>query len=106
MQRTMMVRFMSILHVRLSGLSIIAGIRMTIARATPIAILGQCSLSAAASSSSCDNTESLCVLDDSDGVGIGEPDGALAAFAATRLAVFFAITLPPPRFLPMDSKKS
>jgi hypothetical protein len=107
MHRTMIVRFMSMLHVKLSGLNRTAGRRQSTAINKPIATFDQCSLSAAASNSSCDKTDNRCVVAVL-GAGMGVPDGApavLAAFALAKLvALFLDAMLPPPRFLPMLSR--
>mmetsp|Transcript_9974 Transcript_9974/g.31062 ORF Transcript_9974/g.31062 Transcript_9974/m.31062 type:complete len:253 (+) Transcript_9974:163-921(+) len=111
MHRNMTVRLVSMWQTRPSPGSTHCGSRQATVSPTPTASLPQCSVSTAASSSSCESTESRWLLARPGvavGAGMGAPGpGAPAAFVAISLATFrFGMMLLPPRFRPMDSRKS
>mmetsp|Transcript_1949 Transcript_1949/g.5422 ORF Transcript_1949/g.5422 Transcript_1949/m.5422 type:complete len:297 (-) Transcript_1949:118-1008(-) len=79
------------------------GKRLSNARPIPAATLPQCSVRHAASSSSCESTESRCALSrptEPKGLGIAPPAFAAMALARWRLPMML------PRLRPMDSRKT
>mmetsp|Transcript_128774 Transcript_128774/g.364208 ORF Transcript_128774/g.364208 Transcript_128774/m.364208 type:complete len:241 (+) Transcript_128774:396-1118(+) len=111
MQRSITARLISMWQARPSLRNTYWGMRQATARPTPMAIFCQCSVRQAASISSCKRKLSRCVFA-RPGVALGAGMGcavageppALVAIALATL--FFGMMLLPPRFRPMDSRKS
>mmetsp|Transcript_55031 Transcript_55031/g.172566 ORF Transcript_55031/g.172566 Transcript_55031/m.172566 type:complete len:209 (+) Transcript_55031:230-856(+) len=109
MQRSMTVKLDSMWQMRLSLLSTCCGRRNATAMPAPTTSLPQCSVRAAANSSSCESTESRWLLARPGvalGAGIGAPEAGAALEAMAFATFLFGMMLLPPRFRPMDSRNS